>query len=116
MSSVEVTDYDECVSKSIHPMRNQNWWEHVSLLERDEGLPAAWGDETAWEQAGIVDITSMIKRKSSKKSKNENGGATALSSLVAGVATPKKSCKLFVLENYPSGDFKIEEWIYKLWG
>ena len=60
MSSVEVTDYDECVSNAIHPLRTQNWWEQVSLLERDEGLGAAHGDETALEAAGIVDITSII--------------------------------------------------------
>ena len=41
--------------------------------------------------------------KKNCKSTDAKCGASALSSLVAGVTKQKKSCKFFILENYPSG-------------
>jgi len=52
--------------------------------------------------------------KKNCKSPDAKCGASALSSLVAGVTKQKKSCKFFILENYPSGLLNLVEGV-KTW-
>jgi len=72
------------------------------------------GHESLHYSSFTVNIRKKEESNSKKKSNDAKCGVSALSSLVAGVTKQKKCCKLFLLENYPSGLLNLVEGV-KTW-
>ena len=68
-SRVEMKDYDECLTKALHPKRETIWTDKVVMLDIEGAeVPVDPLNQTELETAGTVDIESMIRRRNTQRS------------------------------------------------